>query len=253
MPNHQSPITNHGNRGAAAPVIAFAGPSGSGKGTLSRALAAELGWHLLDSGALYRLVALAARREALSPERPADVTRAAVLARRLDVAFRVTDGGAGEQVLLAGEDVTAAIRDEAVGGLASYFAAEPEVRRSLLALQRDFRVPPGLVADGRDMGTVVFPDAELKLFVTASPEERARRRHAQLSASGASANIDQIYKEIVARDERDAAREHSPLRPASEAVVLDTTDEDVGRTLDRVRALVREAGLASYFQSKGRE
>lgn len=245
MPDHQSPITSH-DTGAPAPVITFDGPSGSGKGTLSRALAAELGWHLLDSGALYRLVALAARRGSLAPGRRADVARAADLARALDVAFRVTEDG-GERVLLTGEDVTAAIRDEAVGGLASHFAAEPVVRQALLALQRDFRVPPGLVADGRDMGTVVFPDAELKLFVTASAAERARRRHAQLSASGAGANIDQIYKEIVARDERDAARAHSPLKPASDAVVLDTTGEDVARTLDRVRIHVRDAGLASYF------
>lgn len=245
MPNHQSPITDQ-DTDAPAPVITFDGPSGSGKGTLSRALAAELGWHLLDSGALYRLVALAARRDSLAPGSRADVARAADLARALDVAFRVTEDG-GERVLLAGEDVTAAIRDEAVGGLASHFAAEPAVRQALLALQRDFRVPPGLIADGRDMGTVVFPDAELKLFVTASAAERARRRHAQLSASGAGANIDQIYKEIVARDERDAARAHSPLKPASDAVVLDTTGEDVARTLDRVRTHVRDAGLASYF------
>lgn len=234
-------------------MIAFDGPGGSGKGTLSRALAAELGWHLLDSGALYRLVALAARRESLSPQRPADVSRAAELARGLDVRFRVTGDGAdaGEQVLLAGEDVSAALRDEEVGGLASYFAAEPEVREALLTLQRGFRAPPGLVADGRDMGTVVFPDAELKLFVTASPEERARRRHAQLSASGASANIDRIYRGIVARDGRDAARAHSPLKPAADAVALDTTGEEVGQTLDRVRAQMRAAGLASWFSTEG--
>lgn len=233
--------------GGDAPVVTFDGPGGSGKGTLSRALAAELGWHLLDSGALYRLVALAARRESLSPERPADVTRAAELARGLDVQFRVTGLGAdaGEQVLWAGKDVGAELRDEEVAGLASYFAAEPEVREALLALQRGLRKPPGLVADGRDMGTVVFPDAELKLFVTAGPRERARRRYAQLSASGADANIDRLYKEIVARDERDAVRVHSPLKPAPDAVVLDTTDEDVAETLNRVRAHVREAGLGS--------
>lgn len=240
--NHESRITNHGDD---APVVTFDGPGGSGKGTLSRALAAELGWHLLDSGALYRLVALAARRESLSPENPEDVTRAAELAAGLEVEFLVVDGGAGERIMLAGEDVSAALRDEEVGGLASYFAAEPGIREALLTLQRGFRVSPGLIADGRDMGTVVFPDAELKLFVTASPRERARRRHAQLSASGASANIGRIYKEIVARDERDAARVHSPLKPASDAVVLDTTGEDVGQTLDRVRAHVRDAGLAS--------
>lgn len=226
-------------------MITFDGPSGSGKGTLSRALAAELGWHLLDSGALYRLVALAARREDLSPDSPEDIARAAVLASGLEVEFRVVDGGAGENILLAGEDVTNAIRDETVGGLASHFAAEPEIRRALLDLQRGFREPPGLVADGRDMGTVVFPEAELKLFVVASAEERARRRHAQLSASGAGANIDRIYKEIVARDERDAARAHSPLKPAPDAVVLDTTDEAVADTLGRIRALVRDTGLGS--------
>lgn len=229
--------------GGDAPVITFDGPSGSGKGTLSRVLAAELGWHLLDSGALYRLIALAAQRESLSPDKPEDVTRAAELAAGLEVEFLVVDGGAGERIMLAGEDVTGAIRDETVGGLASYFAAEPEIRRALLGLQRGFRSPPGLIADGRDMGTVVFPEAELKLFVTAGAGERARRRHAQLSASGASANIDRIYREIVARDERDAERAHSPLKPAPDAVVLDTTNEAVAETLDRVRALVHDAGL----------
>lgn len=232
---HASPLTPH--------VITFDGPSGSGKGTLSRALAAQLGWHLLDSGALYRLVALSAQRVGLDPEREADVARAAEIAGEMDIEFRVDDGGDSQVTLLSGEDVTQAIRSEDVGNLASYFAAAPAVREQLLHLQRNFREAPGLVADGRDMGTVVFADAQLKIYVTASAQERADRRHAQLSQAGVSAKIDRIYREILARDDRDAARTHSPLKPAEDAVVLDTTEMDVDTTLARINDLLKARGL----------
>jgi len=228
-------VTSHDG----VPVVTFDGPSGSGKGTLSRALALDLGWHLLDSGALYRLVALAAGRESLDPDNKAHVTKAAELARRMDVRFLPLDDG-GERVELAGEEVTRAIRSESVGELASYFAAKPAVREGLLALQRHFRQPPGLVADGRDMGTVVFPDARLKLYVTASAQERARRRHEQLLVAGSDAKLDRIYREILARDARDRERPHSPLRPAVDAIELDTTELSIEQTMAKVRDLVRE-------------
>ena len=228
----------------AAPVVTFDGPGGAGKGTLSRAVAAQLGWHLLDSGALYRLVALAATREALDPQKPEDIVRAADLAADLDVVFKVIDPARDAQVLLGGEDVSRAIRTEAVGNAASWFAAEPAVRSALLELQRRLRRAPGLVADGRDMGTVVFADAGLKIFVTASAGERARRRFEQLSQAGVDANIDRIYSEIVARDERDQSRAHSPLKPADDAVIIDTTAITVEQTLDRIGALLRDHGLA---------
>lgn len=232
------------DNGELAPVVAFDGPGGSGKGTLSRLVAARLGWHLLDSGALYRLVAVVAAREGWDPEEPTDVDRAAAAAAALDVAFPVAGDGSDAAVLLAGENVTGVIRDESVARLASGFAAHPPVRTALLELQRRLRRAPGLIADGRDMGTVVFPDADLKLYVTASPDERARRRYEQLSLSGGGANIDQIYRDIVERDARDQARTHSPMKPAADAVEVDTTGEAVEQTLARVFGLLSERGLA---------
>ena len=228
----------------AAPVITFDGPSGSGKGTLSRAVAAQLGWRLLDSGALYRLVALSAQREHLDPAREEDIARSAELAGQMDIEFRVVDAGESQQTLLSGEDVSTAIRAEEIGNLASHFAGAAAVRSQLLLLQRRFREHPGLVADGRDMGTVVFADAELKVYVTASAQERAQRRLEQLSQAGVDAKIDRIYREIIARDERDAARTHSPLKPAEDAVVIDTTEMDVDATLARINVLLQERGLA---------
>jgi len=226
-----------------APVITFDGPSGSGKGTLSRSVAAKLGMHLLDSGALYRLLALSAHRENLNPEREEDIAIAAQMAGQMDIEFRVVDSGDSHLTLLSGEDVSTAIRAEEIGNLASYFAAEPAIRKELLALQRQFRKSPGLVADGRDMGTVVFTDAQLKIYVTASAQERAQRRLEQLSQSGVDAKIDKIYCEIVARDERDESRTHSPLKPADDAVVIDTTELDVDATLARIDILLQEKGL----------
>ena len=197
-----------------ARVITIDGPSGSGKGTVAALVAKRLRWWLLDSGALYRLVGLAALRRNLDL---ADEPAVAALARRLDVEFR--DGN----IILEKQDVTDEIRTEFSGNAASRVGALPAVREALLERQRAFARPPGLVADGRDMGTVVFPAAEVKIFLTASPEERARRRYKQLIEKGFSANLADLVDEIRERDERDASRAVAPLRPADDAVVIDST------------------------------
>lgn len=202
-----------------APVIAVDGPSGVGKGTLCQWLAARLGWSLLDSGALYRLTALAALRRNLSLE---DEVRLAVVAAGLDVEFQACPAGA-PRIVLDGVEVGVELRSESCGDAASRVAALPAVRAALLHRQRDFRRAPGLVADGRDMGTVVFPDAGLKLFLTASSEERARRRYKQLRENGLNVNLKNLVEEIDARDRRDAQRAVAPLEPAPDAEILDTT------------------------------
>ena len=225
----------------AAPVITLYGPGGAGKGTLASELARGLGWWLLDSGALYRLVGLSALREGLDPDRAEDRERAVAIAQALPVHF-VPDKGAGQRVELAGEDVTDAIRADAVSEAASRWAALPPIREALLSRQRDFVALPGLIADGRDMGTVIFPDADLKLYITASAEERARRRYAQLSEKGVAANLEWIYREIVERDERDASRDAAPLKPAVDAHVIDTTGDDVAASLDKIHNLVAAKG-----------
>jgi len=221
------------------PVITIDGPSGTGKGTIARLLTAWLDWHLLDSGALYRLAGLAAQDHGLDLD---DAPAVAALARELDIAF--VEGVGDTRVLLAGRDVTDTIRSEACGALASQVAAHPAVRDALLARQRDFRRPPGLVADGRDMGTVVFPDARLKIFLTASADERARRRYNQLIEKGMSVNLARLSRDITARDKRDAERAVAPLRPAPDAILLDTTSTDIRVVEEQVRQLVRERGLA---------
>lgn len=202
-----------------APVITVDGPSGVGKGTLCQWLAGRLGWLLLDSGALYRLTALAAARRNLALE---DEARIGQVAAGLDVVF--APGGDGAmRIMLESEEVSAAIRSEAIGAAASQVAALPAVRTALLQRQRDFRQPPGLIADGRDMGTVVFPEADLKLFLTADAGERARRRYKQLIEKGMDANLNNLVKEIAERDARDAQRAVAPLKAAADAEVLDTT------------------------------
>ncbi|MEN9706140.1 MAG: cytidylate kinase [Pseudomonadota bacterium] len=224
------------------PVLAVDGPSGSGKGTVCRLVAGRLGWHLLDSGALYRIVALGGRRNGLPTD---DVEGHAVLARQLDVRFGSRPDGS-EQVLFGphGEDITAGIRTEEAGMGASRVAAWPQVREALLQRQRDFARPPGLVADGRDMGTVVFPGAGLKIFLTASAEERARRRHNQLKEKGYEGSLADLSREIAERDARDASRPVSPLKAADDAIVVDSTPMGITAVVDHVLALALSRGLA---------
>ncbi len=222
------------------PVITIDGPSGSGKGTVAALLAAKLGWNFLDSGALYRLLAFAARNHGV------DLTNEEalkLLAAHLDVQFGA-GGGHGMQIILEGEDVTSAIRNEQVGAGASQVAALPVVRDALLQRQKAFREPPGLVADGRDMGTVVFPDAPLKIFLTASAEERARRRFLQLKAKGDDVNLASLLDEIRARDERDTQREVAPLKPADDAVQLDSTDLSIEQVLGQILSEVAKRDFA---------
>lgn len=211
------------------------GPSGTGKGTLCTRLANWLGWHVLDSGALYRVLALAALEAGAGTE---NEDALAALARELDVEFQRGDNGI--RVLLNGEDVSARLRTEECGSAASRIAALPAVRAALVEKQRAYRQPPGLIADGRDMGTVIFPDSPLKLFLTASPEERARRRYKQLIEQGISVNLDVLSAEITERDDRDSKRAASPLKPATDAILLDTTELGIDEVMTRVTALVRD-------------
>lgn len=213
------------------PVIAIDGPSASGKGTVAERVARVLGFHYLDSGALYRLVALAALRAGADPE---DEARVAELARALDVRFE------SGRIYLAGEDVTDAIRAEEVGVAASRVAALPAVREALLERQRRFRQAPGLVADGRDMGSVVFTDADLKVFLTASVEARAQRRYKQLMEKGIPASIHNLSRDLHERDTRDAARAVAPLRQMPDARLLDTTDMGVDEAVNQVLAWYRD-------------
>lgn len=217
------------------PVIAIDGPSGSGKGTVSRLLARRLGWHLLDSGALYRLVALAGIARGLDPQ---DEAGHAAVAAGLDARFEV-DATGEERVLLDGRDVTGELRSESTGSAASRVAAMPAVRAALIGRQRGFAQPPGLVADGRDMGSIVFPDAPLKIFLTASPEERARRRHKQLKEKGLTVNLADLSREIRERDHRDANRSVAPLRASADAVVIDSTNVGVESVVAQIEDLAR--------------
>ena len=212
------------------PVIAIDGPSGSGKGTIARCVAHKMGWALLDSGALYRLVALAAQKRGVALD---DAGALAQLAARLDVRFG-SDARGNEQIWLADENVTASIRTEECGAGASAVAALKPVRSALLQLQRGFRRAPGLVADGRDMGTHVFKDAGLKVFLTASPRERAKRRHKQLKEKGIDVSLAALSRDIEERDRRDSERSVAPLRPAEDARILDSSGksiEDVTQTV----------------------
>jgi CMP/dCMP kinase len=225
---------------APVPVVTLDGPSGSGKSTVGQLLAQRLGWHFLDSGALYRAVALTADRAGCKPR---DVTELAQIACTLDVQFEA-QGQAPVHVLVNGEDVSDAIRQEKISRLASQVAVLPEVRQALLDKQHALRRPPGLVADGRDMGTVVFPEATLKIFITATPETRAERRHKQLKDKGLDVNLARLAEEIRARDARDAERGASPLKPADDAQVMDTSCLTVAQVVDRIIDLlrVRQAG-----------
>ena len=224
-----------------APVIAVDGPGGSGKGTLCCRLSEALGFHLLDSGALYRLTALEAVRRGIPLDHPEALARAA---GALSASFRVSGGDPPVVALLGGEEVQRELRSEACADAASRVAALPAVRAALLARQRDFRQAPGLVADGRDMGTVVFPDARLKLFLTASPEVRAERRHKQLIAKGISANVRDLLGDIRERDHRDSSRAIAPLKPAADAVVIDTSDDSLDSVFGRAMELAASRGVA---------
>jgi cytidylate kinase len=217
------------------PVLTIDGPSGSGKGTISRAVAKRLGWALLDSGALYRLVALAARRASVGLD---EAKALGHLAERFNIRFGSTQSGE-EAVWLEGDEVTRAIRTEEAGNDASKVAALGPVRAALLERQRRFAVPPGLVADGRDMGTVVFPEARVKIFLTASPPERALRRYKQLKEKGVTANLAALSLEIAERDERDSTRSASPLVASADATMLDTTGMSVDDVIERVLRIAR--------------
>ena len=220
-------------------IITIDGPSGSGKGTIARRVADRLGWHLLDSGALYRLVALAGLRQGLARDDQAGFER---VAQQLDVRFGLAPDG-GEQVWLEGEEVSQAIRTEQAGEGASQVAVMSGVRAALMDRQRAFAMAPGLVADGRDMGTVVFPAAALKIYLTASAEERARRRYNQLKDKGLDANLAALSLDIAERDRRDASRPIAPLKPADDALIVDSTSMTIDGVLARVLELATQKGL----------
>jgi cytidylate kinase len=216
---------------SAAPVIAIDGPAASGKGTIAYNVAQALGFHYLDSGSLYRLIALQALEQAIPPD---DAERLVALAPGLHVSFR------GGRAMLDGRDVADTLRTEEVSSVASRIAVHSALRRTLMERQRAFRAPPGLVAEGRDMGTVIFPDAQLKVFLTASAEQRAKRRYKQLITKGISVTIDGLLRDIRERDTRDSTRAAAPLVPAPDAVILDTTDLSIAEVTDAVLALHRE-------------
>ncbi len=228
-----------------APVVTIDGPGGSGKGTLSLLVAQELGWHLLDSGALYRLLALLSQQRSVAID---DEPALAALAATLDVQFLGADfkdvAGSITTILLEGKPVTEAIRTEALGGKASEVAKLPAVREALLGRQRAFQQLPGLVADGRDMGTVVFPNAPLKVFLTASAEERAKRRYKQLKEKGESVTLAPLLKDIKKRDDRDMNRAVAPLQPAEDAVLLDSTNLSITEVFAQIVAEVKKRSIA---------
>jgi len=219
------------------PVLTIDGPSGSGKGTIARAVADRLGWHMLDSGAIYRAVGYAAGLKDLDLSDAEAVARCAAETR---IEFRDPGDGGETRVIINGQDATDAIRTETAGAAASAIAALPPVRKALVDKQLAFRQPPGLVADGRDMGTVIFPDAPFKVFLTASAAERAERRYKQLKAKGLAVTLTSLLHEIELRDARDASRTVAPLRPAVDAVVIDTTGQPIPAVVAEVLAVVRK-------------
>ena len=229
MPENQTTI----------PVITVDGPSGSGKGTVAMLLAQELGWHFLDSGALYRLVAVAAMDRGIAAD---DEASLGSVAASLDVSFGLS--GDGMVILLDGNYITGRLRSEEVSAFASRISAFPAVREALVGRQRAFRKEPGLVADGRDMGTVIFPDAVLKIFLTASVDARAQRRYKQLKEKGENVNLSRLFREIEKRDERDSSRALSPLKPAADAHVIDSTELSINEVVLVIHKLLGENALS---------
>ncbi len=219
-----------------SPVITIDGPSGTGKGTICHKLAAHLGWHVLDSGCIYRALAYAIRIKGIDE---GDISRIVNLARALDLRF-VTDQAQKKQIYMDDIDISLAIRTEQCGQFASKIAVIPEIREALLKRQRAFAIAPGLVTDGRDMGTVVFPQASLKIYLDASPEERAKRRYLQLQEKEINASLAGVVDELTKRDARDTARLHSPLKPAADAIVIDTTGLTIVQVFHHVLKLIDE-------------
>ncbi|MCJ7815645.1 MAG: (d)CMP kinase [Xanthomonadales bacterium] len=225
---------------AVPPVITVDGPGGSGKGTIAMRLAGKLGWHFLDSGALYRLVAVAAIDRGIGADEEAALGQ---VAENLDVNFGISNDGM--VVLLDGNYITGRLRSEAVSVFSSQIATFPVVRRALVHRQRAFRKPPGLVADGRDMGTVIFPDAILKIFLTATAEARAERRYKQLKEKGESVNLTRLFQDIKMRDERDSTRAIAPLRPAEDAHVIDSTKLSINEVLQEIQDLLDKSVISN--------
>ncbi|WDE03014.1 (d)CMP kinase [Thalassomonas viridans] len=217
------------------PVITVDGPSGAGKGTVAKIIADQLGWHLLDSGAIYRVLAVAIQHHNVSVEEEEPLIP---MAAHLDVQFEVTGGEV--KIILEGENVSHSIRTEEIGELASKVAAFPRVREALLRRQRAFKMSPGLVADGRDMGTVVFPDAPVKVFLTASAEERAERRFKQLKEKGFDVKIGRLLDDIRQRDERDRTRPVAPLVPAEGALIVDSTSLSIQEVVNKILSFTNE-------------
>ena len=218
------------------PVLTLDGPSGVGKGTVASIIAQTLGWHLLDSGAIYRAFAIVASNNDIKID---DIDGLLKLANNFDISFKLNSNHEPLNVYLNNVEVSSELRTEKTAALASQFAKIESLRKVLLVKQRQFKKLPGLVADGRDMGTVVFPDAPFKVFLTAEVEERAKRRLKQLQETGIAGNISHTLAEVQKRDERDANRQHSPLRPAEDALVIDTTNLTINEVITKVMALIK--------------